>query len=409
MALRLDIGSLRAPVYRSDGTARVDAYLTRVGVFSYSNPDGTVRKELRLPEEVFSADALESFEGVPLTDDHPEGAVTGANAVKLARGAVGDTVKRDGEFVKARITVLDAGLIAKMKAGKVELSCGYTCDLERKPGEHPVHGRYDAVQRNIRGNHVAVVSAGRAGSDVRARMDAADAIMIESAECAALRADMERLDPTATAYRKILARAKALGVDSAGFEARWGDRYGHKEILRMDSVTVTINGVEYDVTPQVAQALGAERKLHADAADKLAVAVKRADDAEGASKVLTAQLAEKSAALASATDPAKIAAAVAARADLQAIAGKHGVKCDGLTDAQVKIAIVKAVAKTDVTEAEVDGAFKVALASAGNAGVDNARRATNDATRSDVAPDLAAIRAKMVDELHKINPSQKDG
>ena len=81
---------------------------------------------------------------------------------------------------------MDADLIAKIDSGKQQVSCGYTCDIEDKPGEY--NGtRYDRVQRNIKYNHLAIVHRGRAGS-------------------AALRADSERvsrfdaweLDPTET-------------------------------------------------------------------------------------------------------------------------------------------------------------------------------------------------------------------
>lgn len=43
---------------------------------------------------------------------------------------------------------------------------GYFCDYELTPGTfNGIH--YDAVQRNIRGNHIALVEEGRMGSDVR--------------------------------------------------------------------------------------------------------------------------------------------------------------------------------------------------------------------------------------------------
>ena len=57
-----------------------------------------------------------------------------------------------------------------MERGKLEISCGYTCDTEEKPGTHPIWGDYDAIQRNILGNHVAIVDQGRAGT-AKVRMD----------------------------------------------------------------------------------------------------------------------------------------------------------------------------------------------------------------------------------------------
>ena len=171
MALRYDIGSLKAPVRCADGRLRVDGYLTRTGVFEYRNPDGSVRREYRPPEEVFNADSLATFELVPLTDNHPPEMVTAQNAKQYAVGATGESVRQDGDRVAASIVVFDAGVIAKLERGKVQLSCGYEADVEDSPGE--IDGqRYDAIQRNIRGNHVAIVDVGRAGPDVRIRMDA---------------------------------------------------------------------------------------------------------------------------------------------------------------------------------------------------------------------------------------------
>ena len=34
--------------------------LTRTGIFDYKNPDGSIRRELRLPEQVFDPDSLSS-------------------------------------------------------------------------------------------------------------------------------------------------------------------------------------------------------------------------------------------------------------------------------------------------------------------------------------------------------------
>lgn len=353
MVTRRDSGSLRKPVFRADGTARVDAYLTRAGVFTYLNADGTMRRELREPAQVFNADSLESFAGTPVTDDHPDGLVTAENARALARGAVGDTVRRDGNFVRARLTVLDAELIERMKAGKVEISCGYTCDLEHTPGTHPVFGPYDAKQTNIRGNHVAVVTSGRAGPEVRARMDAAGAAMVAG-------------EP---------------------------DREGGP----MDTVKIKINGVEYDVAPQVAQAIEAERAPRADQARADAAAV---ESVRGELKAAQAQLASAQAEVTAAKDPAKFAAAVAARVELETVATAHTIKCDGLTDADIKRAVVKAVLKLDgLTDGEVEGAFKAARAAAGTVANAAVRTIVQDAATqggSDTI-DLDARRAAMIE------------
>ncbi len=172
MVFRIDRGSLRPPEILPGGRLRVDAYLTRTGVFIYRNPDGTEFRELRPAEEVFHGDSMNSFVLAPLTDDHPMEAVTPANAKEHAVGSVGESIRRDGDYLAASLVVWHEATIAAMREGKREVSCGYSCDLEMTPGEYNGE-RYDAIQRNIRGNHVAIVDVGRAGSDVRVRMDAA--------------------------------------------------------------------------------------------------------------------------------------------------------------------------------------------------------------------------------------------
>ena len=57
--------------------------------------------------------------------------------------------------------------IEELQAGKVQLSNGYTFELDMTPGQTADGRTYDGVQRNIRGNHVALVDAARCGSACR--------------------------------------------------------------------------------------------------------------------------------------------------------------------------------------------------------------------------------------------------
>jgi hypothetical protein len=60
-----------------------------------------------------------------------------------------------------------------MESGKTQVSNGYTCDtLEKPPASTRCTAPYDAIQKNIRGNHVAIVDRARAGVTAQARMDA---------------------------------------------------------------------------------------------------------------------------------------------------------------------------------------------------------------------------------------------
>lgn len=149
--------------------------MARVGIQEYMTSDGRISKELRLPEEVFNKDSLESFNNIPVTDGHPRVIVNSKNAIKYQKGLTGEyTQKKDDSYTMNKMTIVDEDLLKKVSNGKVELSAGYECDLDKTPGVHPVYGRYDAIQRNIRGNHIAVVDRARAGHSARLHLDSAD-------------------------------------------------------------------------------------------------------------------------------------------------------------------------------------------------------------------------------------------
>lgn len=113
----------------------------------------------RPPEEVFSTVALASFEGKPVTNDHPP-VLIGPDDVKTYEMGHAQNVRRgEGEweeYTLADLHIHDRELIDAVQSGKREISCGYEC-------EYVPNGDGTYTQRNIRGNHVAVVERGRAG------------------------------------------------------------------------------------------------------------------------------------------------------------------------------------------------------------------------------------------------------
>lgn len=112
----------------------------------------------RYEADVFDKATVASFEGKPVTDTHPDEAVSPDNYSKLAKGHA-QNVRREGDFIVADLYINDASLIDEIQSGKKrEVSCGYLCNYE-PDGE-------DYKQTHIRGNHVAVVQSGRAGRDV---------------------------------------------------------------------------------------------------------------------------------------------------------------------------------------------------------------------------------------------------
>lgn len=112
----------------------------------------------RYPDDVFAPEAVASFEGKDVTQGHPPETVGPENHSSYAKGHI-QNVRRSGNFTLADLVIKDASLISDIRNGVVrEVSCGYTCKYV------PDGDGYR--QTSIRGNHVAVVPRGRAGSEV---------------------------------------------------------------------------------------------------------------------------------------------------------------------------------------------------------------------------------------------------
>lgn len=161
----------------ADGYLVAPGVLARTGVQLYRAFELGLDKEMgmdpmkvirlhRPAEEVFNEDSMRSFEGVPVTVEHPPEAVTAANWKEYS---VGDahSICRSGENMGGHVVVRDADAIQAVQEGKVELSNGYTFSLDLTPGVALNGEAYDGVQRNIRGNHVALVDKARCGSACR--------------------------------------------------------------------------------------------------------------------------------------------------------------------------------------------------------------------------------------------------
>lgn len=164
-----------------EGFMTVKAPITRPGVFPYMRQDGQIQMEAKLPEEIFSDHTVQSAKGKPITDDHPNEPVTLENYQTYAKGMTHTDAAVDDDKLCVSMTITDKDLIQKIKNGKRELSIGFLADVAMTAGElNGMH--YDAVQRNVEINHVAVVDRGRAGPTVAIRGDAVQefAYMVDS-------------------------------------------------------------------------------------------------------------------------------------------------------------------------------------------------------------------------------------
>ena len=167
------------PYLDNNGYLWVSARVTRLGVMPYNtsecdsaNTNQEIHQELKCEEELFKKDTLNSWYGIPITLEHPmEGEVTPATHRILSIGKTMSNLERDGQFLKSRLQITEPSIIddimtKNQNGGSVEVSCGYYADIDWERGVW--NGiEYDAVQRNIMFNHLALVSEGRAGPEVK--------------------------------------------------------------------------------------------------------------------------------------------------------------------------------------------------------------------------------------------------
>lgn len=155
--------------------------ISKAGIFPYSGrqlgltgPDADkMFQVLRPPEELGDPACVESFKLIPWIDEH---VMLGPNAQEVTdkamaaekkgvQGVIGEEVFFKDGTLFANIKAFSSTLAALIQAGKRELSAGYRCIYELTGGVWNGQ-RYDAVQRKIRGNHLALVQEGRMGPDV---------------------------------------------------------------------------------------------------------------------------------------------------------------------------------------------------------------------------------------------------
>lgn len=167
---------LSARTVTEEGYLETLSNIARTGVQEYRayelglDADGIdPMKVIRLhrpPEEVFDATSMASFEGKPVTLGHPDEPVTSENWSGLAMGEV-IKIQRVGDMLAGKVIIKARSAIDAVEAGTVELSNGYSFKLDMTAGRTSEGEAYDGIQRQIRGNHVALVEAARCGSACR--------------------------------------------------------------------------------------------------------------------------------------------------------------------------------------------------------------------------------------------------
>lgn len=181
--------------------------LTSCGIFEYTNPDGSIRRELRLPEYVFDEKSLETYKGKPIIITHEAGVVDKSNVDKEQIGTILSDGYQDGDDVRAEIIIHDTD--SMKESGLKELSLGYNLDLIENSGVW--NGEpYDAIQTNIVINHLALVASARAGEQARLNIDGSDEPVLKGGKVMAKEKHSHREDGCETLTPDELEEAIAL-------------------------------------------------------------------------------------------------------------------------------------------------------------------------------------------------------
>jgi hypothetical protein len=221
--LRLDTIDLDSTYWTKEGYLIDHPIVTSVGIFEYTNPDGSIRRELRLPEHVFDPESLESYRGKPVIITHNAKVVDKNNVDEEHVGTILSAGYRDGENVRAEIVVHETDVVKQ--SGLRALSLGYSLDQDNTPGEW--NGQpYDLIQTNIRVNHLALVREARAGEEAHLNLDEKKG----GEPVGKIRHDEFPVDDPVAAYKERRDRRKAdggeppVGVESVPVEETKIDR-----------------------------------------------------------------------------------------------------------------------------------------------------------------------------------------
>jgi hypothetical protein len=425
--LMLDATSFRLT---SDGYLVATPRIARTGIQIYKGhevgrPDMEDVRVYRPEGEVFSHAAMATLAHRPITLDHPYVKVDASNWKEHSIGHSSGDVARDGDFLRVPLVLMDAHAIAAAQAGTSQLSVGYDAKLKWEPGETSDGQLYDAMQTQIRANHIALVSKARGGDKLKIGDDLFDEyedggddyfdrefstaerqklaksgaamshggfpIKNESDLRNAIRAIGRAKNPAA-AKAHIKKRARALGLSKL-IPSSWGDSEGDGRRSPMTERTLTIDGVSIALEDKDSQIL--ERYL-ASLTTKLGDSEKKAVELQKAIETKDGEIIGLTKKLADAEwTPAKRDEAI--RASIDVFERARRVLGDKLvTDGKSDIAI-----KREVVAAEIGDEEAKAMSDEAIAGVFRA------VTRETKANDgLRRTATALSQPLPTMNPSQ---
>ena len=302
----------------ADGYVVAEVPVARTGIQDYAGyevgkPEMRSVRVYRPADEVFSDTALASMAHKPVTDDHPSEAVTPDTWRRDARGWTGETIRKDEAAGRVYVPMLfaDAGAIEQLNRGKREVSCGYSCELDWTAGVTNDGQAYDAIQRAIRINHIALVSRGRAGHTCRVGdnwqpIDDNKEPVVATKTITFDGLPVEVTDAAEAVIRKLEGARDALNTELKAAVADTATLSDEKGKLEGEVLALKAQLADAQVTPDKLAKLVADRAALIDMAKKIAPDEEFDADDEN---MIKAKAVKKKMGDKAPTDPAQIAGA----------------------------------------------------------------------------------------------------
>ena len=230
----------------------------------YELDPNKIYKVYRSVDEVFSPETIASFEGKVFTDDHPPELVTTQNINMYGKGHIQNVRKGAGEnsnMLLADIICTDENVANSIREKlKREVSCGYRYIIKK--------GAKGFEQSQIRGNHVALVENGRAGTKAAIQDACPDAIKQKQKGAKTMKANF---------FAKMFAAwakdaepeeiEKALGAMKDESSIQEGNtNAGEMEGMKKDIADLKVAMVE--VTNALKQLVESDKKVHEEVTDE---------------------------------------------------------------------------------------------------------------------------------------------
>lgn len=355
--------------YLDNGFLRVSGKAARTGVYEYlacelgitdCNPTDII-KVYRPEEEVFNDTSIESYKNVDVTNDHPAQFVDSKTFREKSVGHV-ISAARDGDFVNVDVMIKDDSAIRDIESGKTQLSPGYSAIYVKEDGTAPCGTQYQYKQTAIDINHVAIVSRGRGGSQVRLN-------------------DKQSTQPEKAMTKVVLDSGRSLELEDGATATLIQDSFE-----RLAKRATDAEAEAEKITPLQATVDAQKEKIEKLEADLVA-----ANDSDS----IKTKLAE----LAQVQDSAR------------KIAGKDFV-CDSVDTMEIKRAALAQVRDSidwpEKDDAYINAAFEFAdmdmkKEEEDEDEEDEKSKKSNDSQRKQLAKDAAAPKTKTVDHFGKKN------